>query len=156
MAFVGAVAVLAWLVVYEALNKFLWENELILANPWLFPAICLPFSLLVGLLVKYRHAPTTLDESLLDSLAGDPTKIDWRALPVNVAHGLGVPPLGAVLGPEGGIGGIGSKIAVAVRREGRDPRRAPLAARLLDPRLRLQRPHREPAVHRRPRHRADR
>jgi hypothetical protein len=84
VALIGAVAVLAWLLVYEAVNKLLWENEFVLANPWLFPAICLPFSLLVGVLVKYRHAPTTLDESLLDSLAGDVTKINWRALPMNV------------------------------------------------------------------------
>ena len=34
----------------------------------MFPVICLPFSLVVGLLVKYRHAPTNLDESMLDSL----------------------------------------------------------------------------------------
>ena len=47
----------------------------------MFPLICMPFSLVVGLLVKYRHAPTNLEESLMDSLAGDPAKIDWRTLP---------------------------------------------------------------------------
>jgi chloride channel protein, CIC family len=97
--------------VFEVVNRLLWENEVVLANPWLFPAICLPFSLLVGLLVKHRHAPTTLDESLLDSLAGDVAKIDWRALPVNVVMAWASLFSGAVLGPEGGIGGIGSKIA---------------------------------------------
>lgn len=112
VALIGAIAVLAWLLVFEAANKLLWENEFVLANPWMFPVICLPFSLLVGLLVKYRHAPTTLDESLLDSLAGDVTKIDWRALPVNVVMAWASLLSGAVLGPEGGIGGIGSKIAV--------------------------------------------
>ncbi len=111
VAVVGAVAVLAWLVVYEELNKLLWENDVVTANPWLFPVICLPFSLAVGLLVKYRHAPTNLDESLLDSLAGDPAKIDWRGLPVNVVMALVSLFSGAVLGPEGGIGGISSKIA---------------------------------------------
>lgn len=113
VALIGAIAVLAWLLVFEAANKLLWENEFVLANPWMFPVICLPFSLLVGLLVKYRHAPTTLDESLLDSLAGDVTKIDWRALPVNVVMAWASLFSGAVLGPEGGIGGIASKIAVA-------------------------------------------
>jgi H+/Cl- antiporter ClcA len=111
VAVIGAVAVLAWLLVFEVVNKLLWENEFVLANPWMFPVICLPFSLLVGLLVKYRHAPTTLDESLLDSLAGDATRIDWRALPVNVVMAWASLFSGAVLGPEGGIGGIGSKIA---------------------------------------------
>jgi H+/Cl- antiporter ClcA len=109
---IGAVSVLAWLIVFELGSKLLWENEVILANPWLFPAICLPFSLLVGWLVKYRHAPTNLDESLMDSLAGDVSKIDWRALPVNIVMAWASLFSGAVLGPEGGIGGIGSKIAI--------------------------------------------
>lgn len=109
---IGAVSVLAWLIVFELGSKLLWENEVILANPWLFPAICLPFSLLVGLLVKYRHAPTNLDESLMDSLTGDVSKIDWRALPVNIVMAWASLFSGAVLGPEGGIGGIGSKIAI--------------------------------------------
>ena len=112
VGFIGAVSVLAWLIVFELGNKLLWENEVILANPWLFPAICLPFSLLVGLLVKRRNAPTNLDESLMDSLAGDVTRIDWRALPVNIVMALVSLFSGAVLGPEGGIGGIASKIAV--------------------------------------------
>ncbi len=112
VAVIGAVAVLAWLLVFEAVNRLLWENEFVLANPWLFPAICMPFSLLVGLLVKYRNAPTTLDESLLDSLAGDMTKIDWRTLPVNVVMAWASLFSGAVLGPEGGIGGIAAKVAV--------------------------------------------
>ncbi len=112
VALIGAVSVLAWLLVYEFVNEILWENELILANPWLFPAICLPFSLVVGLLVKYRHAPTTLDESLMDSLAGDVGKVDWRALPTNIVMAWASLFSGAVLGPEGGIGGIASKIAV--------------------------------------------
>jgi H+/Cl- antiporter ClcA len=112
VGFIGAVAVLAWLLVFELGNRLLWENEVILANPWLFPAICLPFSLLVGLLVKYRHAPTNLDESLMDSLAGDVSKIDWRGLPVNIVMAWASLFSGAVLGPEGGIGGIASKIAV--------------------------------------------
>jgi H+/Cl- antiporter ClcA len=111
VALIGAVAVLAWLLVFEGVNKLLWENEFVLANRWMFPVICLPFSLLVGLLVKYRHAPTTLDESLLDSLAGDVTKIDWRGLPINILMAWASLFSGAVLGPEGGIGGIASKIA---------------------------------------------
>jgi H+/Cl- antiporter ClcA len=111
VAVIGAVSVLAWLIVFEVVSAILWENELVLGNPWLFPVICLPFSLLVGLLVKHRHAPTNLDESLLDSLAGDVSKIDWRALPVNVVMAWASLFSGAPVGPEGGIGGIASKIA---------------------------------------------
>ncbi len=111
VAVIGAVAVLAWLVVFEEVSKLLWENDFVTANPWMFPVICLPFSLLVGLLVKYRQAPTTLDESLIDSLSGDPSNINWRGLPVNVVMAWASLFSGAVLGPEGGIGGIASKIA---------------------------------------------
>jgi H+/Cl- antiporter ClcA len=112
VAAVGAVAVLLWLAIYEAANRLLWENGFITANPWAFPLVCMPFSLAVGLLVKHRHAPTNLDESLIDSLAGDPAKIDWRTLPVNVAQAWASLLSGAVLGPEGGIGGIASKVAM--------------------------------------------
>ena len=111
VAIIGAVAVLVWLVIFEDVNKLLWENDFVTSNRWMFPVICLPFSLLVGLLVKYRHAPTTLDESLLDSMSGDVTKIDWRTLPLNVVMAWVSLFSGAVLGPEGGIGGISSKIA---------------------------------------------
>ncbi len=111
VAVIGAVAVLAWLVVFEALSKLLWENDFVAANRWMFPVICLPFSLLVGLLVKYRHAPTNLDGSLLESLGGDVSRIDWRGLPINVLMAWVSLLSGAVLGPEGGIGGISSKIA---------------------------------------------
>ena len=52
VAVIGAVVVLAWLVVFEAVSKLLWENDFVEANRWMFPVICLPFSLLVGLLVK--------------------------------------------------------------------------------------------------------
>jgi H+/Cl- antiporter ClcA len=111
VAVIGAVAVLAWLWVFETVNKLLWENAFVLANPWMFPVICLPFSLLVGLLVKYWHAPTNLDGSFLDSLSGDVSKIDWRRLPIAIVMPLASLFSGAVLGPEGGIGGIASRIA---------------------------------------------
>lgn len=111
VAVIGAVAVLAWLIVFEQANKLLWENDFVTSNRWMFPVICLPLSLLAGLLVKYRRAPTTLDASMLDSLSGDVTKIDWRMLPVTVVMAWVSVLSGAVLGPEGGIGGIASRLA---------------------------------------------
>ena len=47
----------------------------------------------------------------MDSLSGDVTKIDWRGLPVNIVMAWASLFSGAVLGPEGGIGGIASKVA---------------------------------------------
>ncbi len=111
VALIGAVGTLAWLVVYDVVNRILWDNSFVTENPWMFPVVCLPFSLVVGLLVKYRQAPTNLDESMLDSLTGDVTRIDWRRLPVNIVMAWASLFSGAVLGPEGGIGGISSKIA---------------------------------------------
>ena len=111
VAVIGAVAVLAWLFVFETVNRLLWENTFVTANRWLFPVICLPMSLAVGLLVKYRNAPTNLGESMLDSLGGESAKIDWRTLPVPVVMAWVSLFSGAVIGPEGGIGGIASKLA---------------------------------------------
>ena len=154
VAVIGAIAVLAWLVVFETVNRLLWENDFVTANPWMFPVICLPFSLAVGLLVKYRHAPTNLDESMLDSLGGDVSRIAWRTLPLNVVMAWVSLFSGAVLGPEGGIGGIASKLAALYNEKVANPGGAPPAARVLDPRVGLQRPHRQPAVHGRPRARS--
>jgi H+/Cl- antiporter ClcA len=111
VAVIGAVSVLAWLIFFETVNKLIWENAFVVANPWMFPVICLPLSLVVGLLVKYAHAPTNLEGSMLDSLGGDPSKIDWRRLPIAIVMPLVCLFSGAVLGPEGGIGGIASKLA---------------------------------------------
>ena len=77
----------------------------------MFPVICLPFSLLVGLLVKYAKAPSNLDGSILDSLTGDVSHLKWKDLPATVATSLASLFSGAVLGPEGAIGNIASKIA---------------------------------------------
>lgn len=111
IAIIGALAVIAWLWVYDEGIKLLWQNDLITQNSWLSIPIALGFSLLVGLLVKFRHAPTSMDESLLDSLSGDTQHIKWRDLPVNVLTAWLSLFSGAVLGPEGGIGGIGAKLA---------------------------------------------
>ena len=112
VAVIGAVAVLAWLIVFEAVNKLLWENDFVTANPWLFPVICLPFSLARR---PARQVPPRPDDTSTSRCStasrGDVSKIDWRTLPVNVVMAWASLFSGAVLGPEGGIGGIASKIA---------------------------------------------
>jgi H+/Cl- antiporter ClcA len=108
---VGGFAVLGWFVVFEQVNKRLWDNSFVSSHAWMFPVICLPFSLVVGLLVKYAHAPSNLDGSILDSLTGDVEHLNWRDLPATVAQSLASLFSGAVLGPEGAIGTIASKVA---------------------------------------------
>src|SRR4051812_39627593 len=78
VAVISGASVLAWLLLYIEGNKFLWENTVVAGNLWLFPAICMPFSLVVGLLGRYANAPNNTNGSALDSMAGDPSTIDWR------------------------------------------------------------------------------
>jgi H+/Cl- antiporter ClcA len=108
---IGSFAVLGWFVAYEVLNKLIWDNGYVSDHAWMFPVVCLPFSLLVGLLVKYAHAPSNLDGSILDSLTGDVGQLKWKDLPATVAASLASLFSGAVLGPEGAIGNIASKVA---------------------------------------------
>jgi H+/Cl- antiporter ClcA len=107
----GGFALLGWFALYEWLNKKLWDNSFVSSHHWMFPVICLPLSLVVGLLVKYFKAPNNLEGSLLDSLTGDVSHLQWKNLPVTVVQSLVSLFSGAVLGPEGAIGSISSKIA---------------------------------------------
>ena len=111
VSLIGGFAVMAWFIVYEGLNKLIWDNSFVAGHAWMFPVICLPFSLLVGLLVKYGKAPSNLDGSMLDSLTGNVTHLKWKDLPVTIAQSLASLFSGAVLGPEGAIGNIASKVA---------------------------------------------
>ena len=108
---IGGFGVLLWFVLYEWLNKLIWDGSYVKDHAWMFPVICLPFSLLVGLLVKYAKAPSNLDGSILDSLTGDTSHLKWKDLPATVATSLASLFSGAVLGPEGAIGNIASKVA---------------------------------------------
>ena len=111
VSLIGGFGVLAWFLLYEWLNKLIWDGDFVTSNAWMFPVICLPFCLLVGLLVKYAKAPSNLDGSILDSLTGDVSHLKWKDLPATVATSLASLFSGAVLGPEGAIGNIASKIA---------------------------------------------
>ena len=81
VAAITGLVLLLWLVAFYAGLKLLWENDFVSAHRWMFPVICLPFSLLVGFLVKYLKAPTAMSESLTDSLAGDTSRVEWRRFP---------------------------------------------------------------------------
>lgn len=108
---ITGVVLLLYLWVFSAGLSLLWDNGLVASNRWAFPLVCLPFSLAVGLLVKYWKAPTAETESLTDSIAGDTSRIEWRRFPVSVAQALASLFSGAALGPEGGLGLLASQIA---------------------------------------------
>jgi H+/Cl- antiporter ClcA len=111
VSLIAALVVVLWFAVFEWVTKLLWDGSFVTDNAWMFPVIALPFSLVVGLLVKYAKAPSNLDGSILDSLTGDVDNIKWKLLPVTVATSLASLWSGAVLGPEGAIGNISSRIA---------------------------------------------
>ncbi len=108
---VTGVILLLYLAVFSAGMSLLWDNDFVASNRWAFPLVCLPFSLVVGLLVKYAKAPTAETESLTDSLAGDTSHIEWRRFPVSVLTALASLFSGAALGPEAGLGLLASQIA---------------------------------------------
>lgn len=111
VALIGGFFVLGWLALYTLFTDHVWYSDWVTSHRWIFPAICLPFSLLVGLLVKHFHAPNNLEGSALDNLTGDVSAIDGRRLPVTVAQSYASLFSGAALGPEGGIGAIASQLA---------------------------------------------
>jgi H+/Cl- antiporter ClcA len=111
VSLIAALVVVAWFILFEEVNKLLWDGSFVTDNAWMFPVICLPLALVVGLLVKYAKAPSNLDGSLLDSLTGDVDHIKWKLLPATVATSLASLWSGAVLGPEGAIGNISSRLA---------------------------------------------
>ena len=111
VSLIAALVVVAWFILFEAVTELLWDGTFVTGNAWMFPVICLPFSLAVGLLVKYAKAPSNLDDSMLDSLTGDVDHIRWKLLPATIATSLASLWSGAVLGPEGAIGNISSRLA---------------------------------------------
>ena len=92
VAVIAAVSVLAWLMVYTAGNTFLWDNAVVAGNAWLFPAICMPFSLLVGLLARYaeraeqhqRLRPRQHDRRSLEDRLATASDLDRRATGVTL------------------------------------------------------------------------
>jgi len=121
VALIGGFFVLGWLALYTLFTDHVWYSDWVTSHRWFFAAICLPFSLLVGLLVKHLDAPNNLEASALDSLTGDTSAIDGRRLPVTVAQSYASLFSGAALGPEGGIGAISSQLAALYNEKLRIP-----------------------------------
>ena len=79
VSLIGGFGVLAWFVLFEWLNKLLWDGSFVTGHAWTFPTICLPFSLLVGLLVKYAKAPSSSERASLQSVTSACTPSGTRS-----------------------------------------------------------------------------
>ena len=99
---VGIVAVV-WLVTYVALNDLIWGNDFVAANKWTIPVGVMFFSLLVGLVGRYLHAPNVIKGGALEPLmAGDTTS--YKSMPGMLLSSFFSLFSGASVGPEGPIG----------------------------------------------------
>lgn len=104
IALVVGLFTVVWLVAYSELNSLIWENDFVAANRWTIPAGAIFFSLLVGLVGKYLHAPNVIEGgNAAEALAAGDTsgyKTFWGALLSSFFSLLS----GASVGPEGPIG----------------------------------------------------
>jgi H+/Cl- antiporter ClcA len=110
VAFIVGVFAVIWLVAYEALNTLIWENDFVANNRWTIPVGVLFFSLLVGLVQKYLHAPNVIEGGVEHSLKAEDVssyKTFWGTLLSSFFSLFS----GASLGPEGPLGFLAVQIA---------------------------------------------
>lgn len=99
---VGLFAVV-WLASYSQLNSLIWDNYFVSHTRWMIPVGVMFFSLLVGLVGKYMHAPNMIEGNPIEAMAaGDTTgyKSFWGALLSSFFSLFS----GASVGPEGPLG----------------------------------------------------
>jgi H+/Cl- antiporter ClcA len=89
--------------VYDALNRTIWINGLLLANRWVIPIGVLGFSLAVGLCQKYLQAPNMIHGGFPESLKGNGPKVDYRTFPGALLSSWCSILSGASIGPEGPV-----------------------------------------------------
>jgi H+/Cl- antiporter ClcA len=103
VAVVAILFTIAWLWVWQNMNSLIWENSFVKENRWIMPAIVIALSILVGLCVKYLKAPTAMNGSLSESVAGE-EEVDWKTFPGTLLTSFFSLLSGASVGPEGPLG----------------------------------------------------
>lgn len=106
---VGAFAVV-WLLIYENGNDLIWNNSFVAANRWVIPAGVLFFSLLVGLVEKYLHAPNVVEGGIDEALKAEDVAT-YRNFSGTLASSLLSLWSGASVGPEGSLGFLAVQIS---------------------------------------------
>ena len=106
-----------WLETYESLNAVIWMNEFVKANRWTIPAGVIFFSLLVGLCLKYLHAPDVIHGGFTDSMKGEGAHGDYKTFPGTLLSSFFSLFSGASVGPEGPIAFLIMEISAWVREK---------------------------------------
>lgn len=92
-----------WLITYETLDAIIWMNDFVTANRWTIPAGAIFFSFLVGLCLKYLHAPDVIHGGFTDSMNGEGAHSDYKTFPGTLLSSFFSLFSGASVGPEGPI-----------------------------------------------------
>jgi len=103
IAFIAIAFTAIWLLMYESLNAIIWMNDFVTANRWTIPAGAIFFSLLVGLCLKYLHAPDVIHGGMTDSMKGEGAHSDYKTFPGTLLSSFLSLFSGACVGPEGPI-----------------------------------------------------
>jgi H+/Cl- antiporter ClcA len=104
-----------WLKTYESLNAVIWMNEFVKTNRWTIPVGVIFFSLLVGLCLKYLHAPDVIHGGFTDSMKGEGAHSDYKTFPGTLLSSFFSLFSGASVGPEGPIAFLIMEISAWVR-----------------------------------------
>ena len=117
IAVIAIVFTAIWLETYELLDAVIWMNEYVSANRWTIPAGAIFFSLLVGLCLKYLHAPDVIHGGFTDSMKGEGEHADYRTFPGTLLSSFFSLFSGASVGPEGPIAFLIMEISAWIREK---------------------------------------
>jgi H+/Cl- antiporter ClcA len=106
-----------WLKTYESLNSVIWMNEFVKANRWTTPVGVIIFSLLVGLCLKYLHAPDVIHGGFTDSMKGEGAHSDYKTFPGTLLSSFFSLFSGASVGPEGPVAFLIMEISAWTREK---------------------------------------
>ncbi len=106
-----------WLKTYESLNSVIWMNEFVKANRWTIPVGVIFFSLLVGLCLKYLHAPDVIHGGFTDSMKGEGAHSDYKTFPGTLLSSFFSLFSGASVGPEGPVAFLIMEISAWIREK---------------------------------------
>ncbi len=115
VAFIAIAFTAIWLMAYESLDTLIWMNDYVSANRWTIPAGAIFFSLLVGLCLKYLHAPDVIHGGMTDSMKGEGAHSDYKTFPGTLLSSFLSLFSGASVGPEGPIAFLIMEISAWLR-----------------------------------------